>query len=70
MYQAAAIFDRRIEKHFCNPANKSQALMRLNVRPAQCRGKIFGDGNMSLAQVGASALNVGQRNTEAARARY
>jgi chemotaxis receptor (MCP) glutamine deamidase CheD len=67
MYQAAAIFDRRIEKHSCHPGNKSQALMRLNVRPAQCWGKIFGDGNMSLVQVRARALNIGQRNGKATR---
>jgi chemotaxis protein CheD len=37
------------------------------VAPAQCQGKIFGGGNMFATQLHAGAINVGQRNGEAAR---
>lgn len=44
-----------------------QELMRLDVNPAQCQGKIFGGSNMFPAQTRSNAFNVGQRNGEAAR---
>jgi chemotaxis protein CheD len=38
------------------------------VNPQQCQAKIFGGGNMFPGQTRASAITVGQRNGEAARA--
>lgn len=43
-------------------------LRQAGVSPAQCQGKIFGGGNMFPGQSREGALNVGQRNGEAARA--
>lgn len=43
-------------------------LKRMNVLPTQCQGKIFGGGNMFPGQTRTDALNVGQKNGEAARA--
>lgn len=40
---------------------------RAGIRPAQCQGKIFGGGNMFPRQSRAGAIQVGQRNGEAAR---
>lgn len=45
----------------------AQELMRMGVNPVQCKGKIFGGGNMFPGQAKAEALNVGQRNGEVAR---
>ncbi len=42
-------------------------LKQAGVAPAQCQGKIFGGGNMFPGQFRAGAINVGQRNGEAAR---
>lgn len=41
-------------------------LQRLGIPTAQCQGKIFGGGNMFPESLRAGALNVGQRNGEAA----
>ena len=41
-------------------------LRRLGVPLAQCEGKIFGGGNMFPGKLRAGAMNVGQRNGEAA----
>lgn len=43
-------------------------LKRSGVDPAHCQGKIFGGGNMFPGQLRQGAINVGQRNGEAARA--
>lgn len=43
-------------------------LKRGGVTPAQCQAKIFGGGNMFPNHSHAGAINVGQRNGEAARA--
>jgi chemotaxis protein CheD len=43
-------------------------LKRSGVQPAQCQAKIFGGGNMFPDHCHAGAINVGQRNGEAARA--
>jgi len=43
-------------------------LTRSGVPPSQCQAKIFGGGNMFPDQCHAGAINVGQRNGEAARA--
>lgn len=42
--------------------------VKAGVPPTQCQGKIFGGGNMFPGQLHAGAVNVGQRNGEAARA--
>lgn len=43
-------------------------LRQAGVPPTQCQGKIFGGGNMFPGQSREGAINVGQRNGEAARA--
>jgi chemotaxis protein CheD len=43
-------------------------LAQCGVAPSQCKAKIFGGGNMFPAQRREGAINVGQRNGEAARA--
>ena len=43
-------------------------LKRSGVQPVQCQAKIFGGGNMFPDHCHAGAINVGQRNGEAARA--
>ncbi len=43
-------------------------LRRAGVRKEECQGKIFGGGNMFPLQMRSDALNVGQKNGEAARA--
>lgn len=45
-----------------------QELASLNVKPAECVGKIFGGGNMFPGYNRADARNVGIKNGEAARA--
>ncbi len=44
-----------------------QELKNMDVRAAQCIGKIFGGGNMFPGQARDESLTVGQRNGEAAR---
>ncbi|NMM29379.1 MAG: chemotaxis protein CheD [Glaciimonas sp.] len=44
-----------------------QELAQVNVKPAECVGKIFGGGNMFPGQTRADARNVGKKNGEAAR---
>lgn len=41
-------------------------LQLMGVAPSQCQGKVFGGGNMFPDHIHAGALNVGQRNGEAA----
>jgi len=41
-------------------------LKKLGVSPSQCQGKVFGGGNMFPDHSHAGAINVGQRNGEAA----
>jgi chemotaxis protein CheD len=45
-----------------------QELASVNVKPAECVGKIFGGGNMFPGQTRLDARNVGIKNGEAARA--
>ncbi|NMM37991.1 MAG: chemotaxis protein CheD [Glaciimonas sp.] len=44
-----------------------QELAHVNVKPAECVGKIFGGGNMFPGQTRVDARNVGKKNGEAAR---
>lgn len=41
-------------------------LKRLGIKPGQCEGKVFGGGNMFPGKLHAGAINVGQRNGDAA----
>ena len=61
--------NRPLDGRYCDEALQLilNKLAQSGITAAQCQGKIFGGGNMFARHAGASTINVGQRNGEAAR---